>query len=166
LKNAGSDAASIAQRQRMVCRYYLRGLGPAEIASRLGVSERTINRDVQQIELSFKQTIAVETLRTLRRAFAELAEFEHEVWAIFHRPTQSSDDSFRKLAAMDRLLKVHEIKNRLAGLGPEPLEVKTIDWTERREMRSRLHELPQEERILLAKVIRRLSEEAEANPSN
>jgi DNA-binding CsgD family transcriptional regulator len=81
----GSSRAAVAKRQQIVYTYYLHLMPSAEIAARLGTSERTIQRDIRDIETDLKQPIANENLRPLKRAYAELEETKRQCWIIFDR---------------------------------------------------------------------------------
>jgi hypothetical protein len=171
LRTPGSSRAAITTRQRLVYKLHLRSRSAAEIARQLGTSERTIERDLQEIEASLKQPIASENLRTLKRAYAELEEIKRECWNQYFQPKQTvlEPDGTRveldgrpwKFKAIDKILEIYRDQNQLTGLSsprswtPPAREVGN-------ELRAKVAELTQEERLFLARIIEKL-EQAEEN---
>jgi AraC-like DNA-binding protein len=117
----------------------LRGLTAVEVSRQLGVTERTIQRDFQEIKTSLFQVIQTEQLRSVKLALAELDEIWREAWVLYHRPPREipvkhgketlmrkEDDRSIKLTALDRLTHIAAEKNRLvfpgmqATLGTQP----------------------------------------------
>lgn len=128
MKVKGSDKAAISQRQQKVMQYWIRGVGPDSIANILKVDRKTIYRDVKVVEEQLSRRVEMAQLYTVQKAFAGLSEEWKEAWILFHRPkekrtfkvgkelvTVEVDDSFRKLAALDRIHSVTELRCKLAG---------------------------------------------------
>jgi transcriptional antiterminator len=102
------------KRQQLVCRYLLRGLTVPEVAKHLGVTERTIQLDFQEIKASLFQVIQTRELRSLKLALLELDELWREGWLLYHRPArrESDDRGIKAMLLMD-LLHISAEKNRL-----------------------------------------------------
>jgi transposase len=126
LKQRGSSEASRLLRQERVSRYLLRGVGIREIAQQESVSERTIQRDAEEIKFSLMQIIQLQQLRTHRLALAELDEIWRELWVLYHRPPRDvskrqgnemvfvkEDDRPIKTSILLALARVSDEKNRL-----------------------------------------------------
>lgn len=138
-KGGGSKRAliTVRTRQENVLRYYLRGVGYADISRLLNVPARTISRDIKEIDSRVRQQIELAELYTLRRAFMELGEEWRESWILYHRAKEKVtredgtviqlDDTFRKLAALDRVHRIIGERARLAGFySPKTLERYTM----------------------------------------
>ena len=109
-------------RQHLVCRLFLRGLTVPEVARQLGVTERTIQLDFQEIKVDLFQVIQTRELRTLKLALRELEELWREAWTLYHRPAQqiqtkqgiaTLDDRPIKAMLLTDLLRISAEKNRL-----------------------------------------------------
>ena len=127
-KTGARGSAITARRQHLVLRYYLRGLGPEEIARQhdINASPATIYKDVQALQFDIAKKVEAAKLWPIKRHVLLQEELMREVWAIFHRPKETRtvgkgdeaqeielDDSFRKLFSIDRL---HKISTDLARL--------------------------------------------------
>jgi len=152
LKAPGSSRAEIAERRQIVYPLHLHHVPSTQIAERLGISPRTIERDIQKIEADLNQSIANENLRSLKRAYAELDEPERQAWIIFNR---ALDDSL-KLAALDRILKIQEMKNRLVGLYQPKNTFPQRAAQTSHELNAAVAKLSEEERISLARTLQKL----------
>lgn len=123
-----ASMAAVTLRQQKVLRYYLRGLGPEEIAriSGIGGSVATIYNDVQELRALLAQKIEAKQLWPIKRHILLQEELMREAWVIYHRAKEKRlvgsgenqrevelDDSFRKLFSIDR---IHHISVDLAKL--------------------------------------------------
>jgi AraC-like DNA-binding protein len=127
-RRKGDTAAARLTRQQLVCRFFLRGLTVPEVARQLGVSERTIQLDFQEIKTSLFQIIQTRELRSLKLALMELDELWREAWTLYHRPPRESRDdrSVKAMLIMD-LLRISAEKNRLLlPMGAKSLESGTV----------------------------------------
>ena len=160
-RTKGSDWASITKRQRLVLRYFLRGLGPEEIAASLHTDASTIYRDLEQIRTLIKEKVEVADLWPIRKHFAIVEELIRETFAIYHRPKERRsdgqgeiDDSFRKLAALGLLHKIVNSTGKLAF--GQKIEFKEKTPEARTELREAINALTQEERMSLAEIMERI----------
>lgn len=113
-RRKGDTAAARLRRQQLVCRYLLRGLTVPEVAKQLGVTERTIQLDFQEIKTSLFQVIQTSELRSLKLALLELDELWRETWTLYHRPArEGGDDRGVKAMLLMNLLRISAEKNRL-----------------------------------------------------
>jgi hypothetical protein len=127
-KGGKRGVAVAITRQRLVLRYYLRGLGPEQIARQpdIRAAPATIYRDIQALQVNIAKKVEAAKLWPIKRHFLLQEELMREVWGIFHRPKEKHlvgsgenqreielDDSFRKLFSIDRL---HKISTDLAKL--------------------------------------------------
>jgi len=113
-RRKGDTSAARLKRQQLVCRYFLRGLTVPEVAKQLGVTERTIQLDFQEIKTSLFQIVQTRELRSLRLALLELEELWREAWTLYHRPTREGrDDRQVKAMLIMDLLRISAEKNRL-----------------------------------------------------
>jgi hypothetical protein len=113
-RRKGDTAAARLKRQQLVCRCFLRGLTVPEVAKHLGVTERTIQLDFQEIKTSLFGIIQTRELRSLKLALMELDELWREAWALYHRPSRESrDDRTVKAMVIMDLLRISAEKNRL-----------------------------------------------------
>ncbi|MGB9022614.1 MAG: LuxR C-terminal-related transcriptional regulator [Candidatus Bathyarchaeia archaeon] len=126
MKIFGSTKANQTRRQGQVLQLLIQGRTNQEMAKLLKVSERTIERDIEEVRMSFKRKVQRADLRPLQESLAEKNELWRQAWDLFNRPPREvisksgekmqEDDSFRKLYALDRLIKLSESKDRIAGL--------------------------------------------------
>jgi hypothetical protein len=122
-RRKGDTTAARLKRQQLVCRYFLRGLTVPEVARQLGVTERTIQLDFQEIKSSLFSIVQTRELRTLKLALMELDELWREAWTLYHRPaarvlnkkgeTVQLDDRAIKSMLITDLLRISAEKNRL-----------------------------------------------------
>jgi len=90
-----------------------------EIASQLKYPRRTIYSDLEHLKQLLKVEFHKERVFAFNRAVAQLDLMWREIWRIFYAPTLSDQDpSFRKMAAMDRMLKILRDRNALLELTP------------------------------------------------
>ena len=114
-KPKGATASTKAVRQRMVCKLFLKGLSTSEVSRQLGVSERTIQRDFEEIKASFQANIERDKIRSWALADAEFQVMWNEAWVLYHRAaTEKENDRTAKLAVLDRLLRIKEQRDSLA----------------------------------------------------
>jgi hypothetical protein len=110
--------AVIEQRRLEVLHYHMRGLTPDEILQNMKnpPSRRTLFYDLAYLKKWIKKGYAEERGYTLDRAMLELEELWRELWRIFHNPIVDAAVAFQKLGAIDRLLRILQIKASLMGL--------------------------------------------------
>ena len=169
---AGSRGIAVtSRRQRLVLRYYLRGLGPEEIARQrdINASPRTIYKDVEALQADIAKKIEAAKLWPIKRHFFLQEELMREVWVIFHRPKEKHlvgsgenqreielDDSFRRLFSIDRL---HKISTDLAKLAfpqvPEPSHAAGPVLDPVKVVVALMEGLPFEEREKVITILRR-----------
>jgi hypothetical protein len=93
----------------------VKGFSTSEIARQLGVSDRTIERDFQEIRAKFHRINERDEVRSWALADAEYGEMWRECWVLFHRPTaEGENDRVNRLAVMDRLLRIKAQRDALA----------------------------------------------------
>ena len=113
-RRKGDTAPAKLRRQHLVCRLFLRGLTVPEVARQLGVTERTIQLDFQEIKVDLFQVIQTRELRTLKLALRELEELWREAWTLYHRPAREGrEDRPIKAMLLTDLLRISAEKNRL-----------------------------------------------------
>jgi hypothetical protein len=115
----------------------IRGLTADEMAKALDVSLATVYRDMEEVRQRWKVLIAKEDLHTIRQAFDTMTEFERQLWMIFQeepkhhtrthkrgkktfRETIVEDVTWKKLGVIDRLTRLLDMKNHMAGLITQP----------------------------------------------
>ena len=162
-----NSTGKIAARRRLVLRYYLRGMGPEEIARVPGInaSQATIYRDLEELKIAMAQKIDAEQLWPIRRTVALREELLRETWRIYHLPPRKQivgrgekqreveeNPSFRQLSALNTLTKVADSLDRLAfGAKVQLQHVSTIEAQAITD--EYVKQLPEVERVALAKAI-------------
>jgi hypothetical protein len=113
-RRKGDTAAAKLKRQQSVCSLFLRGLTVPEVAKHLGVTERTVQLDFQEIKVGLFQVIQTRELRSLKLALLELEELWREAWTLYRQPGQGDrDDRGVKAMLLMDLLRISAEKNRL-----------------------------------------------------
>jgi hypothetical protein len=113
-RRKGDTTPAKLKRQQLVCRYFLRGLNVPEVARQLGVTERTIQLDFQEIKVDLFQVIQTKEIRSLKLALRELDELWREAWTLYHRPArEKGDDRGIKAMLLMDLLRISAEKNHL-----------------------------------------------------
>jgi hypothetical protein len=116
--------AAMLLRQEQVQKLALRGLKPPEISKQIGVSIRTVERDLRTIRANLMQIVQAHEIRTLKLANAELDEIWREAWVLYHRPPREipannglamikEDDRPMKAKLLTILTQISGEKNRL-----------------------------------------------------
>jgi hypothetical protein len=132
-KTRGSNRAAIDARRLKVQQYYLlAALGANEIATLLHVDDSTIRRDLEEMQESLKANVEAAQLWPIKKHVSLLEEILHQAGRIFLRPKEKRviqtkdglqeveiDDSFRKLAALDRMFKVAESLARITSVSSQ-----------------------------------------------
>jgi len=169
-RTLGSSEAAKQERHRRILALYVRQMTPPEMAAQLKVKPRTIYRDLEELRYWLRQQNDRNQLYCLGEALALAKEILREGWIIFHRPQTRDDngrildDTFRKLWALDRIMKAEQILERLAGFGtsksipPQPV----IESMGEDEFASFIESLPEDEQIVLAKAIRHYESKAQS----
>lgn len=161
-----NSASEIVARRQLVLRYYLRGMGPEEIARVPGISasQATIYRDLEELKIYLAQKIDAEQLWPIRRAVALREELQREAWRIYHLPPRKhivgrgeeqreveEDPTFRQLSALNTIAKFADSLDRLAFGAKIQLQHATPEaqtFTDEYVKR-----LPEDEQVALSKAI-------------
>jgi hypothetical protein len=152
--------AEVEERRRQVLQLYLIGLNAREIASQLNYPRRTISTDIQRLKQYLQTEFAEERKFIVNKTIAQLDEMWRQGWKIFHSPAATDQDpSFRKLAAMDRLLRTIQLRSSILGATPEPEALPEVADKERRFV----EKLSKDEQAVLIRAIKRLES---ASPSS
>ena len=108
----------IEQRRLEVLHYYMRGLTGDEIMASMKKppSRATLFRDLAYLQRWIRKGYAKERGYTLDRAMLEIEELWRELWRIFHNPIVDRQAAYQKLGALDRLMRLLQIKASLMGL--------------------------------------------------
>lgn len=121
VRTRGSTEPNKANRQRLVLRYLVKGFSASEVARQLGVSDRTVERDFQEINAEFHKILERDKVRSWALADAEYEEMWRECWVLFHRPAaEGENDRVNKLAIIDRQLRIKAQRDALAFGSQEP----------------------------------------------
>ena len=174
-----NGASEIDARRRSVLRYYLRGMGPEEIARVPGInaSLATIYRDLDELKIALAQKINAEQLWPIRRTVALREELLRETWRIYHLPPRKhvvgrgdeqrevvEDPSLRQLSALNTLAKVADSLDRLA-FGAK-IQVQHTSTPEAQAITDEyVKQLPEDEQVALAKAISYL-EQSKSQPGD
>ena len=162
-----NSASKIAVRRLLVLRYYLRGMGPEEIARVpvINASQATIYRDLEELKVALAQKIDAEQLWPIRRTVALREELLRETWRIYHLPPRKhvvgrgdeqrevvENPSLRQLSALNTLAKVADSLDRLA-FGAK-IQVQHTSTPEAQAITDEyVKQLPEDEQVALAKAI-------------
>jgi hypothetical protein len=154
--------ADIERRRSKVLAFYLRGLDSHEIAEALkregpAVSRATVYRDIQALELWLKSEYQRDRQFLVNKALAELDQLWREAWLVFDRPAaRNQDPSFRKLAAIDRLLRIQQMRNLVLDVVSKGSPEQSVMSTFAEEFASLVNSEtdPEKKRVLLEIVER------------
>ena len=113
------EDARTLQRLRQVEQLHLRGHPQAAIAATLGVSVRTVRRDIARCEQLWQQAAAEEVARARARTLRHLDAILAHGWAAVEA-AQQAGDLRAGVAALEVLRKACADRARLLGLLREP----------------------------------------------
>jgi len=104
----------IEARRLQVLRLYLRGMKGDEIAHELNCPRSTIYRDIDNLKQWPKVNFDEQRMIAVIEAGAKVDEIWRELWQTFYKPSIGNEDpSFRKMATIDRMLKVLHLRTYL-----------------------------------------------------
>lgn len=162
-----SSSSEIVARRRVVLRYYLREMGPEEIARVPGInaSLATIYRDLEELKFDLRQRIDAERLWPMKHTVALRKEVLREAWRIYHLPPRrhlvgrgqeqrevEEDPNPRQLSALNAVSKEADSLDRLAFVTKIQLQHATT--SEAQALTDEyVKQLPDDEQVALAKAI-------------
>jgi len=118
--------ADVERRRMLVYRHFVRAVPQAEIVKTLvkeGYSQRTLERDVQEVKVWIRQDFRAEREYLMAESLAEIQEMRQEAWAVVSAGGSTNQDRFRKLAGLDRIMRLQVMRNAILGISqalPEP----------------------------------------------
>lgn len=142
--------AVIIQRQKQVLELYLRGVDTEGIASELGYPQRTIFKDLAHLKEWLKIHFEKDRIATTNKALAQLDMLWRDLQQIYFSPipAEGPDPAYRKVMAIDRMVKILQIRTSLTSTLPEPPISASDEETD-------FSKLTEDDQIAIAKAIKR-----------